>query len=260
MRNVLNRLVPAILLLAAVACTQAPPPPVVHVDLPRSDQGRDLFVDISMDRQGSVYLEDRRLDRDWPADLRAAIRASTVAPDATAMTEPVIYGSPPRLTPVPMALLRFDRALSITDIKPVLDVCLRNRALSLGLVTGDGSEWDLNSDRPGNRSYDGLAVRLFSPVEADVSNERQNDFEEMILRIRADGRLVLNREQIALSDLTDTLQAIYSARIDQRLCVSPDGAIRYDRLIEVLSEVWAVGSIDIRLVLPDQARHIPLTH
>lgn len=72
--------------------------------------------------------------------------------------------------------------------------------------------------------------------------------EPLTLTLTADGRLVLQETEIAADALIPKLRAVAAERQDDKVYLRADGAIAYERVVQVMGALNAAGFRDIGLV------------
>jgi biopolymer transport protein ExbD len=77
----------------------------------------------------------------------------------------------------------------------------------------------------------------------------------IVLEVGPDGRLALNRQPVAESELGARLRAIYASRPDKIIVVRGDGAARYQDVVTAIDIARGAG---VRVVGLDASRAPPL--
>ncbi len=243
------------LLLTMVACVPSPSSqPVENVELPDSDQARDICVEVAMDQSETVYLNHRRLGADWEKRISRAIRSATAE-----LYLPVTRGGDRILelqSRRPMIRLRLDRRLTYAQINPVLTVCARNHVHMVGLITGRGKRTDDPDRDLAPDGFSGLAVRLFSYHEVLGPNAAANKFAPICIFIESGGRVKVNWHELPISELTTWAKTAWPDSLDRRLYVIPGDRELYDTVIETLSRVLAGNALDLRLVRSEERHYL----
>ncbi len=72
--------------------------------------------------------------------------------------------------------------------------------------------------------------------------------EPLTITLTADGRLVLQKTELAREELIPRLRAIAAERSDDRIFLRADGAVRYEDFAQILGALNAAGFSDIGLV------------
>jgi len=85
----------------------------------------------------------------------------------------------------------------------------------------------------------GLDTSLPQPAPPQAQPEAFAD--NVVLEYTADGRLALNRQPVALSDLQARLAAVYAARRDKTLYVMGDGSLPYGRIVDAIDKAKGAG-------------------
>lgn len=85
------------------------------------------------------------------------------------------------------------------------------------------------------------------PVELPLaeSSRQTQDLAQVILTVRADGSLELNRETIPRKDLPSRLAALYETRSDKTIFLEADRSLLYDHVVQVMDECRAAGMTTI---------------
>ncbi len=72
--------------------------------------------------------------------------------------------------------------------------------------------------------------------------------EPLTITLTADGRLVLQKTDIARDELIGRLRAIAAERTDDKIFLRADGAVRYEEFAQILGALNAAGFTNIGLV------------
>ncbi|MBK1636712.1 protein TolR [Rhodovulum adriaticum] len=72
--------------------------------------------------------------------------------------------------------------------------------------------------------------------------------EPLTITLTADGRIVLQTEEIAAQALIPKLRAVMAERSDDKVYLRADGAIPYERVVQVMGALNGAGFRDIGLV------------
>ncbi len=255
MRGVIHRLLTSWLLLAMVACTASPPQREGYVDLPRSVQAGQLFVEIAMDRQGTVYLNNRRLGADWEEPIGRAIRATMMYVYLSGREWRQVVSIEPY---VPMISFRFDRGLTFDRINRVLTVCARHHAHSVGLITVPSNRNILSGVNSLPARFFGLPVHILSAVEIFGPDAPGHYFNPICLAIESAERVRINSSGMPVSELTDWAAKLWTQRRDPRLYIITREDIHYETLISILSRVRAGADVDLQLVLSADVKYFKI--
>ncbi|MBN2905144.1 MAG: protein TolR [Rhodobacteraceae bacterium] len=70
----------------------------------------------------------------------------------------------------------------------------------------------------------------------------------LTVTLTADGRLVLQETEVAAADLIPKLRAVAAERQDDKVYLRADGAIAYERVVQIMGALNAAGFRDIGLV------------
>ena len=63
----------------------------------------------------------------------------------------------------------------------------------------------------------------------------------IVLEYSADGRIAVNKQDVALGDLEGRLRDIYAARSDKTMFIAGAGTLRYKRIVEVIDAAKGAG-------------------
>ena len=89
------------------------------------------------------------------------------------------------------------------------------------------------------------------PIELPQTAARplaQEDEEPLTIALAADGRVELQRTEIPFSTLVTKLTAVAGERRDGKIFLRADGAVPYDRVMQVMGALNAAGFRNIGLV------------
>ena len=75
------------------------------------------------------------------------------------------------------------------------------------------------------------------PAESDASPAPR----AIVLEYSADGRIAINKQDVALADLEPRLREIYAGRSDKTMFVAGAATLRYKRIIEVIDAAKGAG-------------------
>jgi len=124
---------------------------------------------------------------------------------------------------------RFGRPLSEINITPFVDVMLV--LLVIFMVTAPMMQQGIDVDLPDTTTQT-LRVRN----------------EPLILTVRKNGRIYLNRTQVAASDLQAKLEAIFDGQDDQEIFLRADAAAPYGRVAQAMAAAREAGAKKLGLV------------
>jgi|GEM_PF-5151382 len=209
------------------------------VDLPDGQGFSEILppspkdVVISMQRQGAVCLGEVELGLSWEKALNGALQR-------VAKGQPVLSESTADLQPErpdrcvrPDVYLRIDRTVPFARLDPVLTVCTGADVELIGLqmkLTRHAPRSQFNSANH-TKCLPGIVVHLFSPKRLAGVGSRH----PICMRVKADGKVFLNRLELPLRELDHWFQAIYPYRGDKSLFVIADAAASYDQLVMALA-------------------------
>lgn len=91
----------------------------------------------------------------------------------------------------------------------------------------------------------GVPVELPKTAANPLPTERE---EPLTIALTADGRVLLQKEPVALETLVATLRAIAAEREDDRIYLRADGAVPYELVAQVMGALAAGGFTRIGLV------------
>jgi biopolymer transport protein TolR len=63
----------------------------------------------------------------------------------------------------------------------------------------------------------------------------------IILEYSADGRIAINKQDVAIADLESRLRSIYDNRSDKTMFIAGAAALRYKRIVEVIDAAKGAG-------------------
>lgn len=90
----------------------------------------------------------------------------------------------------------------------------------------------------------GLDIRLPETANSGVPTTD----EPMVLQVRANGRISIAGEDLALETLRTKLGAIFSTRKQKQIYVQADKSVNYGVVAEVMGEIRAAGVYNIGLI------------
>ncbi|WP_298257678.1 protein TolR [uncultured Litoreibacter sp.] len=91
----------------------------------------------------------------------------------------------------------------------------------------------------------GVPVELPKTAASALPQEQE---EPLTITVQADGQLSIQNTQIADDDLIGRLQAIAAERADDKVFLRADGAIPYERVVQVMGALNKGGFSNIGLV------------
>ena len=77
--------------------------------------------------------------------------------------------------------------------------------------------------------------------------------DAIVLEYSADGRIAVNKQDVALGDLEGRLRDIYAARSDKTMFIAGAGTLRYKSIIEVIDAAKGAG-VDRVGIVTDRMR------
>jgi biopolymer transport protein ExbD len=72
--------------------------------------------------------------------------------------------------------------------------------------------------------------------------------DTIVLEYEADGRIAINKQPVALQDLSSKLTALYQGRTDKTLFVMGDPSLRYGRIVEAIDIAKGAGVARVGIV------------
>lgn len=96
----------------------------------------------------------------------------------------------------------------------------------------------------------GVPVQL-PRVTADALPSEQE--EPLTVTVTGDGAVMIQESEVALSEMTARLEAIAAERSSDRVFLRADGAISYERVVQVMGALNAGGFSNIGLVTDSEA-------
>lgn len=91
----------------------------------------------------------------------------------------------------------------------------------------------------------GVAVELPKTAASALPTEKE---EPLTITLALDGRLMIQTTEIAQNDLIPKLRAIATERVDDKVFLRADGAIPYERVMQIMGALNAGGFRNIGLV------------
>ncbi|RMF36718.1 MAG: protein TolR [Alphaproteobacteria bacterium] len=91
----------------------------------------------------------------------------------------------------------------------------------------------------------GVPVELPKTAAAPLPSEQE---EPLTIALTADGRVLLQKEEVELNRLVATLRAIAAERRDDKVFLRADGKVPYERVAQVMGALNAGGFNRIGLV------------
>ena len=82
-------------------------------------------------------------------------------------------------------------------------------------------------------------------TDAPVENAPTN---QMVLLVKADGRLSLNREEISIADALTRLHAAFAGRPSKALFLDAEDGVRYETVVRVVDQARKAGVNTIALL------------
>ena len=92
----------------------------------------------------------------------------------------------------------------------------------------------------------GLDASLPRPQEPAAARVVAPD--TIVLEYEADGRIAINKQPVALQDLSSKLTALYQGRTDKTLFVMGDPSLRYGRIVEAIDIAKGAGVARVGIV------------
>jgi biopolymer transport protein TolR len=95
------------------------------------------------------------------------------------------------------------------------------------------------------------ALQSDIPLKVDPSLPAEYTGKQLVVRVAADGRLMLNRDEVSLSGLPGRLREIFAQRGGKReVFIDAENSVRYGTVIEVM-DLCRDGGVEAIGVVPD---------
>ena len=92
----------------------------------------------------------------------------------------------------------------------------------------------------------GVDINL--PAETKKTTDVTPDVSQIVLQYTADRRITVNKQDVALPDLSMRLRNIYEQRKDKKMFLMAAGALRYKDIIDVIDAAKGAGVDQVGIV------------
>ncbi|MGE0862774.1 MAG: ExbD/TolR family protein [Vicinamibacterales bacterium] len=101
-------------------------------------------------------------------------------------------------------------------------------------------------------SQKGLDVNL--PAETKTAEQTQVDVSQIVIEYTADRKISINKTDVTVAELEDSLRKIYEERKDKTLFIAADGALRYGDIVEVIDAAKGAGVEKVGIITEGMRR------
>jgi len=101
-------------------------------------------------------------------------------------------------------------------------------------------------------SQKGLDVNL--PAETKTAEQTQVDVSQIVIEYTADRKLSINKSDVTVAELEDSLRKIYEERKDKTLFIAADGGLRYGDIVEVIDAAKGAGVEKVGIITEGMRR------
>ena len=101
-------------------------------------------------------------------------------------------------------------------------------------------------------SQKGLDVNL--PAETKTAEQTQVDVSQIVIEYTADRKLSVNKQDVTVAELEDSLRKIYEERKDKTLFIAADGGLRYGDIVEVIDAAKGAGVEKVGIITEGMRR------
>ncbi len=101
-------------------------------------------------------------------------------------------------------------------------------------------------------SQKGLDVNL--PAETKTAEQTQVDVSQIVVEYTADRKLSVNKQDVTVAELEDSLRKIYEERKDKTLFIAADGGLRYGDIVEVIDAAKGAGVEKVGIITEGMRR------
>jgi biopolymer transport protein TolR len=101
-------------------------------------------------------------------------------------------------------------------------------------------------------SQKGLDVNL--PAETKTAEQTQVDVSQIVIEYTADRKISINKSDVTVAELEDSLRKIYEERKDKTLFIAADGALRYGDIVEVIDAAKGAGVEKVGIITEGMRR------
>ncbi len=92
----------------------------------------------------------------------------------------------------------------------------------------------------------GMDINL--PAETKTKAEPTPDVSQIVLEYTADKRITVNKQDVALQELTGRLRRIFEERKDKTMFIVGDGSLRYKDIVDVIDAAKGAGVEKVGIV------------
>ena len=86
------------------------------------------------------------------------------------------------------------------------------------------------------------------PAETKTKAEPTPDVSQIVLEYTADKRITVNKQDVALQELTGRLRRIFEERKDKTMFIVGDGSLRYKDIVDVIDAAKGAGVEKVGIV------------
>ncbi len=101
-------------------------------------------------------------------------------------------------------------------------------------------------------SQKGLDVNL--PAETKTAEQTQVDVSQIVIEYTADRKISINKSDVTIAELEDSLRKIYEERKDKTLFIAADGALRYGDIVDVIDAAKGAGVEKVGIITEGMRR------
>jgi len=101
-------------------------------------------------------------------------------------------------------------------------------------------------------SQKGLDVNL--PAETKTAEQTQVDVSQIVVEYTADRKLSVNKQDVSVAELEDSLRKIFEERKDKTLFIAADGGLRYGDIVEVIDAAKGAGVEKVGIITEGMRR------
>lgn len=101
-------------------------------------------------------------------------------------------------------------------------------------------------------SQKGLDVNL--PAETKTAEQTQVDVSQIVIEYTADRKISINKSDVTIANLEDSLRKIYEERKDKTLFIAGDGSLSYGAIVEVIDAAKGAGVEKVGIITEGMRR------